>query len=250
LGQRNSPGGAGAPRRGQGTGPCAGTASAVVVGRGGSRTGAPGRRDRAHARGRRAGAEPRRGRDGRRAGELRARPRARRGGGSVELRRGEGGRARVPRLRRGRTAPGTRRTRRGRARALWPPWPRAEATRATRRRGRGREREGRPRLTVGGRRRFNRPRGARARGAGTAGPPNGPKAGEGGGASRATEARLGRRASWATRGGGGAGWAERGGGGKGEKKKGFPFSLNLDEWFSQFQSIKTNAWFGMVQQTK
>jgi hypothetical protein len=43
-----------------------------------------------------------------------------------------------------------------------------------------------------------------------------------------------------------------GGGAEGgrEKRKGFPFSLNLDEWFSQFQSIKTNARFGMVQQTK
>jgi hypothetical protein len=47
--------------------------------------------------------------------------------------------------------------------------------------------------------------------------------------------------------GGGGGWAERGGEGE-RKEKGF-FSF-LDEWFSQFQSIKTNAWFGMVQQTK
>jgi hypothetical protein len=38
--------------------------------------------------------------------------------------------------------------------------------------------------------------------------------------------------------------------GEGRKRKGFPFSLNLDEWFSQFQSIITNAWFGMVHQTK
>jgi hypothetical protein len=72
----------------------------------------------------------------------------------------------------------------------------------------------------------------------------GAREGSGGGGSWA--------AKWAQSGGGkkgGAGWAERGGGGR-EKRKGFPFSLNLDEWFSQFQSIKTNAWFGMVQQTK
>jgi hypothetical protein len=60
-------------------------------------------------------------------------------------------------------------------------------------------------------------------------------------------AREGRRRAGPRQ--GEAGWAERGGGG-GRKRKGFPFSLNLDEWFSQFQSIKTNAWFGMVHQTK
>jgi hypothetical protein len=69
----------------------------------------------------------------------------------------------------------------------------------------------------------------------------------------------GGKAGWAAREGeGAAGPRARGRGRLGRKgrrggkreEKDFPFSLNLDEWFSQFQSNKTNALFGMVQQTK
>jgi hypothetical protein len=70
----------------------------------------------------------------------------------------------------------------------------------------------------------------------------GPTAGrERGGRPAGPASQLGRAR------GGGGGWAERGGEGGERKEKGFfLFSLNLDEWFSQFQSIKTkmhgSAW--------
>jgi hypothetical protein len=62
--------------------------------------------------------------------------------------------------------------------------------------------------------------------------------------------QLGRAGQMGRARGEGGDWAERGGEGGEREKKVFLFSLNLDEWFSQFQSNKTNAWFGMVQQTK
>jgi hypothetical protein len=92
--------------------------------------------------------------------------------------------------------------------------------------------------------------------------------GAGGGAARGgwaarlarSRGRLGRRGarSGKERGGKGRLGRTRGEGAAGPKRekrgerkeKGFPFSLNLDECFSQFQSNKTNAWLSMVQQTK
>jgi hypothetical protein len=95
----------------------------------------------------------------------------------------------------------------------------------------------------------NRPRRGRGVGSGGRAGPQGQLDREAGaGPTAGRERGGGRLASWATREGEGAAGPK---GEEREKKKGFfLFSLNLDEWFSQFQSIKTNAWFGMVQQTK
>jgi hypothetical protein len=61
----------------------------------------------------------------------------------------------------------------------------------------------------------------------------GPTAGRG----ERGEAGWAALASWATREGRG-GWAEREGDGGKRKEKYFPFSLNLDEWFHNFNQSK------------